>query len=129
MAESRILILGFHTRQALQQQVYESTLAAICWGMLPIHTLSTELPLEVLEGGVLPHAGYIIQQRFVSYIHIHEAIRVGISWGITSLFIRKGLNPDVRDGRRFIHKYWRDTMCGMLAMSCLVFVKLAREFG
>ena len=59
------------------------------------------------------------------YIHVHEAIRVGISWGITSLFIRKGLNPDVRDGGRFIMKYSRDTLCGMLAMSCLVFVKLA----
>mmetsp|Transcript_27521 Transcript_27521/g.57440 ORF Transcript_27521/g.57440 Transcript_27521/m.57440 type:complete len:384 (+) Transcript_27521:355-1506(+) len=62
----------------------------------------------------------------VSYNHyIYESMRVGISWGITSLFIRRGLNPDIRNGGRFIGKYWRDALYGTLAMSCCVFVRLA----
>lgn len=62
----------------------------------------------------------------VSYNHyIYESMRVGISWGITSLFIRRGLNPDVRNGGRFIGKYCRDALYGTMAMACCVFVKLA----
>ena len=57
--------------------------------------------------------------------HLYESIKVGLAWGFTSLFIRKGLNPDVRDGGRFILKYWRDSCFGAFAMACCVFLKIA----
>eukprot|EP00567_Pseudictyota_dubia_P008385 CAMPEP_0197440764 /NCGR_PEP_ID=MMETSP1175-20131217/7186_1 /TAXON_ID=1003142 /ORGANISM="Triceratium dubium, Strain CCMP147" /LENGTH=192 /DNA_ID=CAMNT_0042970929 /DNA_START=694 /DNA_END=1268 /DNA_ORIENTATION=- len=53
------------------------------------------------------------------------SVKIGLSWGLTSLFIRRGLNSDVRDGGRFIFKYWRDAMYGTLAMSVCVFLKIA----
>jgi len=59
------------------------------------------------------------------YHHLYESIRVGLSWGFTSLFIRRGLNPDLRDGGKFVIKYWRDALFGAFALACCVFLKLA----
>lgn len=65
------------------------------------------------------------QTNHESCHHLYESMRVGISWGLTSLFIRRGLNPDLRDGGRFLRKYWRDALFGAFALACCVFLKLA----
>ena len=65
------------------------------------------------------------QNDYECYHHIHEAIKVGISWGLTSLFIRKGLNSDIRNGGNFVCKYWRDALYGTIAMMCCSLLKTA----
>jgi hypothetical protein len=52
---------------------------------------------------------------------VYEALVSSVCWGVSYLFIRRGLNPDTRD--RFLHKYWKDCVYGSLAGFNAAFLK------
>mmetsp|Transcript_31316 Transcript_31316/g.45645 ORF Transcript_31316/g.45645 Transcript_31316/m.45645 type:complete len:875 (+) Transcript_31316:214-2838(+) len=52
---------------------------------------------------------------------VYEALVTAVCWGTSYLFIRRGMNPDTRDG--FLHKYWKDAVYGSLAGFNAAFLK------
>jgi hypothetical protein len=52
---------------------------------------------------------------------VYEAMVTSFCWGVSYLFIRRGLNPDTRD--RFVQKYWKDAIYGSLAGFNAAFLK------
>lgn len=44
---------------------------------------------------------------------VYEALVTAFCWGISYMFIRRGMNPDTR--QNFISKYWKDAVYGSLA--------------
>jgi len=57
------------------------------------------------------------------FASVTRAFTVGACWGITYLYIRRGLNPDTRP--TFINKYWNDALYGSFALFCSIFLKFA----
>jgi hypothetical protein len=55
--------------------------------------------------------GFSTRQQL--WIVIYESLVTSFCWGISYIFIRRGLNPDTR--RNFITKYWKDAVYGALA--------------
>ena len=52
---------------------------------------------------------------------VYEALVTAVCWGISYLFIRRGLNPNTR--QNFVHKYWKDAVYGSLAGFNAAFMK------
>jgi hypothetical protein len=52
---------------------------------------------------------------------VYESFVTSICWGISYLFIRRGMNSDTRS--RFIQKYWKDAVYGSLAGFNAAFMK------
>jgi hypothetical protein len=52
---------------------------------------------------------------------VYEAFVTALSWGISYLVIRRGMNPDTR--HRFLQKYWKDAVYGSLAGFNATFMK------
>ena len=52
---------------------------------------------------------------------VYEALVTAVCWGISYLFIRRGLNPNTR--QHFVHKYWKDAVYGSLAGFNAAFMK------
>lgn len=52
---------------------------------------------------------------------VYESLVSSICWGISYLFIRRGMNPDTRT--RFVQKYWKDAVYGSLAGFNAAFLK------
>jgi len=52
---------------------------------------------------------------------VYEALVSAVCWGISYLFIRRGLNPNTR--QNFVHKYWKDAVYGSLAGFNAAFLK------
>jgi hypothetical protein len=52
---------------------------------------------------------------------VYESLVTSICWGISYLFIRRGMNPDTRP--RFMQKYWKDAVYGSLAGFNAAFLK------
>jgi len=52
---------------------------------------------------------------------VYESLVTSICWGISYLFIRRGMNPDTRS--RFVQKYWKDAVYGSLAGFNAAFMK------
>lgn len=52
---------------------------------------------------------------------VYEALVTAVCWGISYLFIRRGLNPNTR--QNFVHKYWKDAVYGSLAGFNAAFLK------
>jgi hypothetical protein len=52
---------------------------------------------------------------------VYESLVTSICWGISYLFIRRGMNPDTRP--RFVQKYWKDAVYGSLAGFNAAFLK------
>jgi hypothetical protein len=53
---------------------------------------------------------------------VYESLVTAVCWGISHLFIRRGLNPDTRE--RFVQRHWKDTLYGSLAVVHAAFLKL-----
>jgi hypothetical protein len=53
---------------------------------------------------------------------VYESLVSSICWGISYVFIRRGMNPDTR--HRFIQKYWKDAVYGSLAGFNATFLKM-----
>jgi hypothetical protein len=53
---------------------------------------------------------------------VYESLVTAVCWGISHLFIRRGLNPDTRE--RFVQKHWKDTVYGSLAGFFAAFLKM-----
>jgi hypothetical protein len=52
---------------------------------------------------------------------VYESFVTGFCWGVSYIFIRRGMNPDTR--HRFIEKYWKDAVYGCLAGFNATFMK------
>eukprot|EP00579_Thalassiosira_antarctica_P013683 CAMPEP_0201941612 /NCGR_PEP_ID=MMETSP0903-20130614/47457_1 /ASSEMBLY_ACC=CAM_ASM_000552 /TAXON_ID=420261 /ORGANISM="Thalassiosira antarctica, Strain CCMP982" /LENGTH=1170 /DNA_ID=CAMNT_0048483737 /DNA_START=178 /DNA_END=3693 /DNA_ORIENTATION=- len=52
---------------------------------------------------------------------VYEALVTAVCWGISYLFIRRGMNANTRQS--FIHKYWKDAVYGSLAGFNAAFMK------
>ena len=52
---------------------------------------------------------------------VYESLVTSICWGVSYLFIRRGMNPDTRS--RFVQKYWKDAVYGSLAGFNATFLK------
>jgi len=52
---------------------------------------------------------------------VYECLVSAFCWGVSYLFIRRGLNPDTRS--RFVQKYWKDAVYGSLAGFNAAFLK------
>jgi len=52
---------------------------------------------------------------------VYEAGITSVCWGISYLFIRRGLNPNTR--QNFLHKFWKDAVYGSLAGFNAAFLK------
>lgn len=52
---------------------------------------------------------------------VYESLVTSICWGVSYLFIRRGMNPDTRS--RFVQKYWKDAVYGSLAGFNAAFMK------
>jgi hypothetical protein len=52
---------------------------------------------------------------------VYESLVTSVCWGISYLFIRRGMNPDTRP--RFMQKYWKDAVYGSLAGFNAAFLK------
>lgn len=52
---------------------------------------------------------------------VYEALVTAVCWGISYIFIRRGLNPNTR--RNFIQHYWKDAVYGSLAGFNAAFMK------
>ncbi|KAL7530150.1 hypothetical protein ACHAWF_003268 [Thalassiosira exigua] len=52
---------------------------------------------------------------------VYEALVTAVCWGISYMFIRRGLNPNTR--QNFVHKYWKDAVYGSLAGFNAAFMK------
>lgn len=52
---------------------------------------------------------------------VYESLVSSICWGISYVFIRRGMNPDTR--HRFIQRYWKDAVYGSLAGFNATFLK------
>ena len=52
---------------------------------------------------------------------VYESLVTSLCWGISYLFIRRGMNPDTRP--RFVQKYWKDAVYGSLAGFNAAFLK------
>ena len=52
---------------------------------------------------------------------VYEALVTAVCWGISYLFIRRGLNPNTR--HHFLAKYWKDAVYGSLAGFNAAFMK------
>ena len=52
---------------------------------------------------------------------VYESLVTSVCWGISYLFIRRGMNPDTRP--RFVQKYWKDAVYGSLAGFNAAFLK------
>ena len=52
---------------------------------------------------------------------VYEAGITSVCWGISYLFIRRGLNPNTR--QNFLHKFWKDAIYGSLAGFNAAFLK------
>lgn len=52
---------------------------------------------------------------------VYESLVTSICWGISYLFIRRGMNSDTRP--RFVQKYWKDAVYGSLAGFNAAFMK------
>lgn len=52
---------------------------------------------------------------------VYEAFVSAVCWGISYLFIRRGLNPNTR--QNFVHNYWKDAVYGSLAGFNAAFLK------
>ncbi|KAL3783125.1 hypothetical protein HJC23_012461 [Cyclotella cryptica] len=52
---------------------------------------------------------------------VYEALVTAVCWGLSYLFIRRGLNPNTRE--KFIQKYWKDAVYGSLAGFNAAFMK------
>jgi len=52
---------------------------------------------------------------------VYESFVTAFCWGLSYLFIRRGLNPDTRT--RFVQKYWKDAVYGSLAGFNAAFMK------
>lgn len=52
---------------------------------------------------------------------VYESFVTAICWGVSYLFIRRGMNPDTR--HRFLEKYWKDAVYGCLAGFNATFMK------
>lgn len=52
---------------------------------------------------------------------VYESFVTALCWGISYMFIRRGMNPDTRP--RFLQKYWKDAMYGSLAGFNAAFLK------
>jgi hypothetical protein len=52
---------------------------------------------------------------------VYESLVTAICWGSSYLFIRRGMNPDTRNG--FVGKYWKDAVYGSLAGFNAAFMK------
>lgn len=55
------------------------------------------------------------------WIVVYEALVTAACWGMSYLFIRRGLNPNTR--QNFLHKYWKDAVYGSLAGFNAAFMK------
>jgi len=44
---------------------------------------------------------------------VYESLITGFCWGLSYMFVRRGLNPDTRDN--FLEKYWKDAVYGSMA--------------
>ena len=52
---------------------------------------------------------------------VYESFVTAICWGVSYMFIRRGMNPDTRE--RFFQKYWKDAVYGSLAGFNAAFMK------
>lgn len=52
---------------------------------------------------------------------VYESFVTSLCWGVSYLFIRRGMNPDTR--HRFLQKYWKDAVYGSLAGFNATFMK------
>ena len=52
---------------------------------------------------------------------VYESLVTSLCWGISYVFIRRGMNPDTRP--RFVQKYWKDAVYGSLAGFNAAFLK------
>jgi len=52
---------------------------------------------------------------------VYEALVTAVCWGMSYLFIRRGLNPNTR--QNFIQQYWKDAVYGSLAGFNAAFMK------
>jgi hypothetical protein len=52
---------------------------------------------------------------------VYEALVSAVCWGLSYIFIRRGLNPNTRE--KFIQKYWKDAVYGSLAGFNAAFLK------
>jgi hypothetical protein len=52
---------------------------------------------------------------------VYESLVTSVCWGVSYLFIRRGMNPDTRP--RFVQKYWKDAVYGSLAGFNAAFLK------
>jgi hypothetical protein len=52
---------------------------------------------------------------------VYEAGVTAVCWGLSYIFIRRGLNPNTRE--KFIQKYWKDAVYGSLAGFNAAFMK------
>ena len=39
---------------------------------------------------------------------VYESLVTSVCWGVSYIFIRRGMNPDTREN--FVHKYWKDAV-------------------
>lgn len=52
---------------------------------------------------------------------VYESLVTAFCWGVSYIFIRRGMNPDTRS--RFLQKYWKDAVYGSLAGFNAAFMK------
>lgn len=52
---------------------------------------------------------------------VYESFVTALCWGVSYMFIRRGMNPDTR--HRFLQKYWKDAVYGSLAGFNATFMK------
>lgn len=76
-----------------------------------------------LAANAIPFFAYPLPFYVCTYVCMNECIAVvtAICWGISYLFIRRGMNPDTRS--RFLQKYWKDAVYGSLAGFNAAFLK------
>ena len=55
------------------------------------------------------------------WIVVYESFVTAFCWGVSYMFIRRGMNPDTR--RNFMQKYWKDAVYGSLAGFNAAFMK------